>query len=174
MKISTREMWLILTTYISILLFFIIIYINKKNEAYKINEIEINSLNSKIISNNKFINMNKMFEDELMILEKNIMKFDKNEKSVSPKLMQEIKKIASKNGVSITRNQPFDEKPIGDLFEIGINCTWNSNLKSLISFLAELQKNNQRYKVKTINIMPDAKDSQLKGNMIIECAYMKK
>ena len=88
--------------------------------------------------------------------------------------MQEIKKIASINGVNITRNQPFDEKPIGDLFEIGINCTWNSNLESLILFLAELQKNNLRYNIKTINIMPDTKDSQLKGNMIIECAFMKK
>ena len=118
--------------------------------------------------------MNNIWENELIILEKKLKKFEKNEKSVSPQLMQEIKKIASSNGVNITRNQPFDEKPIGDLFEIGINCTWNSNLESLILFLAELQKNNLRYNIKTINIMPNTKDSQLKGNMIIECAFMKK
>ena len=174
MKISEREMWLILITYVSIMIFFLFIYINNKNEDYKNNEIEINSINSKILSNNKFINMNSIWENELIILEKKLKKFEKNEKSVSPQLMQEIKKIASSNGVNITRNQPFDEKPIGDLFEIGINCTWNSNLESLILFLAELQKNNLRYNIKTINIMPDTKDSKLKGNMIIECAFMKK
>ena len=174
MKISEREMWLILITYVSIMIFFLFIYINDKHEDYKNNEIEINSINSKILSNNKFINMNNIWENELIILEKKLKKFEKNEKSVSPQLMQEIKKIASSNGVNITRNQPFDEKPIGDLFEIGINCTWNSNLESLILFLAELQKNNLRYNIKTINIMPNTKDSQLKGNMIIECAFMKK
>ena len=36
--------------------------------------------------------------------------------------MQEIKKIASSSGVNITRNQPFDEKPIGDLFELELTA----------------------------------------------------
>ena len=47
MKISEREMWLILITYVSIMIFFLFIYINDKNEDYKNNEIEINSINSK-------------------------------------------------------------------------------------------------------------------------------
>ena len=70
MKISEREMWLILITYVSIMIFFLFIYINDKNEDYKNNEIEINSINSKILSNNKFINMNNIWENELIILEK--------------------------------------------------------------------------------------------------------
>ena len=70
MKISEREMWL--TYHLCINHdFFLFIYINDKNEDYKNNEIEINSINSKILSNNKFINMNNIWENELIILEKN-------------------------------------------------------------------------------------------------------
>ena len=38
--------------------------------------------------------MNKLWEKELLVLEKNIEQFDINEKSVSPRLMQTIKNIA--------------------------------------------------------------------------------
>ena len=60
--------------------FFFFIYINDMNEDYKNNEIEINSINSKILSNNKFINMNNIWKNELIILEKKLKKFEKNEK----------------------------------------------------------------------------------------------
>lgn len=175
MKISKREMWLILSAYFVICIYLMFFYIKDRNITHENNEAEISSLNSKINIYNRYIKMNKLWEKELLVLEKNIEQFDVNEKSVSPRLMQTIKNIADKNGVNITRNQPFEEKPIGDLFEIGINCTWNSDLKSLIKFLAELQKENLKYDVKTINISPDSKYSgKLKGNMIIECAYTKK
>ena len=61
-------------------------------------------------------------------------------KSVSPQLMQTIKNLAIKQGVEITRSQPYPEKPTGDLYEMGINCTWNGELSAIVKFLTELQQ----------------------------------
>ena len=175
MKISDREMWLIFSAYLIICIYLTYSYIKGKNAIYENNQTKISTLSSKINIYNRYIKMNKVWEKELLKLEENIQQFGVDEKSISSKLMQTIKNIASKNGVNITRSQPFDENPIGDLFEIGINCTWNSDLKAIINFLVELQENNLKYDVKTINISPDTNNSgNLKGNMVIECAYKRK
>ena len=64
--------------------------------------------------------------------------------------MQTIKRISPLNmEFRITRNQPYAEKPTGDLFEMGINCTWQGDLPSIIGFLTELQQKGVQYDVRT-------------------------
>lgn len=175
MKISNREMWLIISTFIVISIFILFIYLNKKLPVFDNNNIKIDSLNSLIISAKRNINMNDIWLKNLESLEEDLKIFKKSQNNVSPELMQIINNIASKNGVIITRTQPFKEKPIGDLFEVSINCSWQSDLNSIVSFLTEIQKNGLKYDITTLNISPDIKNSKkLKGNMVIQCAYIKK
>ena len=112
--------------------------------------------------------------EELNALQRNLQIFDLKQKSVSPQLMQTIKNIATKHGVRITRNQPYAEKPTGDLFEMGINCTWQADLNAIIGFLTEMQQKGVQYDIRTLNISPEGKNTgRLKGNMVIHCAYIK-
>ena len=86
MKISKREMWLILSAYFVICIYLMFFYIKDRKITHENNEAEISSLNSKINIYNRYIKMNNYGKKELLIL--NIEQFDINEKSVSPRLMQ--------------------------------------------------------------------------------------
>ena len=175
MKVSNREMWLIISTVIVISIFILFVYLNKRLPIFNENNNKINSINSLIISAKRNINMNNVWLKDLESLEKDLKIFEKSKNNISPELMQIINNIASKNGVLITRNQPFKEKPIGDLFEVSINCSWQSDLNSIVGFLTEIQNNGLKYDITTLNISPDVKNSKrLKGNMVIQCAYIKK
>ena len=86
--------------------------------------------------------------------------------------MKTIKTISDKYGLDITRNQPYAEKPTGDLFELGINCTWQGTLDAIVGFLAELQQQGVSYDVRQLNVTPLGRNTgRLKGNMVIHCAY---
>ncbi|MFL2859373.1 MAG: hypothetical protein ACJ0BW_01385 [Pontiellaceae bacterium] len=175
MKINNREMWLISSTIMVLLSFIVVLYINKKLPIYKNNAKKIKSISSLVNSANRNINMNKEWIDNLEKLQKDLKVFSKSKNSVTPELMQIIKNIALKNGVIITKNQPFKEVPTGDLFEIGINCSWQTNLESIINFLDEIQQNGMKYDVVSLNISPDGNNPRkLKGNMVIQCAYIRK
>ena len=174
MKISEREMILLALSIGTILFGGTWYYVDSKIPEYKNKRIEIERLEGQIRLDKVRISMQKNWMDKLNSLQKDLHVFDIKQKSVSPQLMQIIKNISTKHGVRITRNQPYAEKPTGDLFEMGINCTWQGDLPSIIGFLTELQKKGVQYDVRTLNISPEGKKSgRLKGNMVIHCAYIK-
>ena len=98
-----------------------------------------------------------------------------SQRNASPELMKTIKAISANHDLDITRSQPHAEKPTGDLFELGINCTWQGTLDAMVGFLAELQQQGVNYDVRQLNVTPVGKNTgKLKGNMVIHCAYTRK
>ena len=174
MKISEREMILLVLSIATILFGGTWYYVDSKVPEYKNKRIEIERLEAQIRLDQRCISMQKDWIDTLNSLQKDLQVFDIKQKSVSPQLMQIIKNIATKHGIRIIRNQPYAEKPTGDLFEMGINCTWQGDLPSIVGFLTELQQKGVQYDIRTLNISPEGKKSgRLKGNMVIHCAYIK-
>jgi hypothetical protein len=174
MKISEREMILLVLSIATILFGGTWYYVDSKVPEYKNKRIEIERLEAQIRLDQRRISMQKDWIDTLNSLQKDLQVFDIKQKSVSPQLMQIIKNISTKHGIRIIRNQPYAEKPTGDLFEMGINCTWQGDLPSIVGFLTELQQKGVQYDIRTLNISPEGKKSgRLKGNMVIHCAYIK-
>ena len=174
MKISEREMILLVLLTGTVLFGGTWYYVDSKLPEYKNKQIEIERLEAQLRLDQRRISMQKNWMDTLQSLQKDLQIFDLKQKSVSPQLMQTIKNISTKHGIRITRNQPYAEKPTGDLFEMGINCTWQGELTSIIGFLTELQQKGVQYDVRTLNISPEGtKSGRLKGNMVIHCAYIK-
>ena len=174
MKINNREMILINISVTTILFGLLWMLIENKTPEYKNKKIEIERIESQIRLDQRRISMQKKWINELNLLQKNLTTFDYSQKSVSPQLMQTIKNLAIKQGVEITRSQPYPEKPTGDLYEMGINCTWNGELSAIVKFLTELQQKGVQYDIRTLNISPDGKKNNLlKGNMVIHCAYLR-
>lgn len=174
MKINNREMILINISVTTILFGLLWMLIENKTPEYKNKKIEIERIESQIRLDHRRISMQKNWINELNLLQKNLTTFDYSQKSVSPQLMQTIKNLAIKQGVEITRSQPYPEKPTGDLYEMGINCTWNGELSAIVKFLTELQQKGVQYDIRTLNISPDGKKNNLlKGNMVIYCAYIR-
>ncbi|HSR88158.1 MAG TPA: GspMb/PilO family protein, partial [Pontiella sp.] len=146
--------------------------VDKKVETWQSKKTQIEKLRQQISLHRNAIKMQDNWMGELEILQQHLRVFDDDQRSVSPQLMKTIKEISSKHELEITRSQPYDEKPTGNLLELGINCTWQGTLEALVGFLADLQQQGVRYDVRTLNIQPVGKNSgKLKGNMVINCAY---
>jgi len=175
MKISQREMMLGVATLACVLIGGTWYAANGKVEAWKAKKTEIANLRLQINRNEAAIKQQDAWMGQLKDLEQDLRIFDKDARSVSPELMKTIKGISDKYALKITRNQPHEEKPTGNLFEMAINCTWEGSIKAVVGFLTELQQQGIRYDIRTLNISPAGKNSgDLKGNMVINCAFTRK
>lgn len=175
LKISQREMMLGVATLAFVLLGGTWYAVNGKVEKWNAKKIEIAQLKEQIARHKVAIRMQSEWKGQLDTLETGLRVFDVNQRSVPSQLMRTITSISSKYGLDITKSNPYSEEPTGDLFELGINCTWTGKLNALIDFLAELQQQGIRYNIRTLNIQPNGKSSgQLRGNMVIDCAYTRR
>lgn len=175
MKITQREMILGVVAMTALLAGLTYGIVNKRIDAHKAKKTEIANLNQEIRLNELRIKMQDDWIAELNELQKDLRVFDTKQKSVSPELMKTVNLIAKKHDLDIPRSQPRGEKPTDDLFELGINCTWEGKLDALVGFLAELQQQGTRYDVRTLNVTPVGKNTgRLKGNMVIHCAFTRK
>ena len=172
MKITQREMILGVATLTAVLAGFTWVTIDKKTDEWKSKASRIEQTEQQIRHYQAAIRMQDSWQDELSELQEDLRVFEADERSVSPELMKIIKAISSEHGLEITRSQPYKEKPTGSLYELGINCTWQGTLDSMVGFLADLQKQGVSYDVRQLNVTPAGKDTgKLKGNMVIHCAY---
>ena len=175
MKISQREMVLGVVTLAAVLAGGTWYVIDGKVDDWKSKANEIEKTQQQIRQYKTAIKMQENWLDDLNALQSNLRVFDTGKRSVAPDLMKTIKGISDQHELDITRTQPYAEKPTGDLFELGINCTWQGSLDALVGFLADLQQQGLRYDVRQLNITPSGKGTgQLKGNMVIHCAYTRK
>jgi hypothetical protein len=174
MKISHREQWLISIASASLFVALTWYIVDLKLPDYRAHKIEIDRIEHQLVRDQRRISMQQDWIDQLEILQQELRIFKADDKSIAPQLMQAIKVISDRHQLDITRNQPYAEKPTGNLYEMDINCTWQGNLAAITGFLVDLQQQGVRYDVRTLNILPNGKKKgQLKGTMLIQCAYIK-
>ncbi|MBT8042875.1 MAG: hypothetical protein HKP10_06510 [Kiritimatiellales bacterium] len=175
MKITRREMLLGAAALAAVLAGAAWYIVDSKSDAYTSKAAEIEKLKQQISFHENAIKMQENWLGELNALQEDLRVFDSNQRSVAPELMKTIKAISDRHGLDITRNSPRSEKPTGDLFELGINCTWQGDLDAMVGFLTDLQQQGLRYDVRSLNVKPVGKGTgKLGGNMLIMCAYTKK
>jgi hypothetical protein len=92
---------------------------------------------------------------------------------VNIQLPDEIRRIANQHRLNLSLIQPEgSEEQIGSLYELKVRCDWQGDLNAVVHFLHELHAQGLRFDVRQISIKPVAKqEEQLKGSMIINCAY---
>jgi hypothetical protein len=172
MKITKREMGLGVGTLAAVLIGITWYMVDNRVDEWKAKAVTIDKTNQQIRQYLTAIKLQEEWVDELNALQDGLRVFEDNQRSVAPELMKTIKTISDKYGLDITRNQPYDEKRIRDLFELGINCTWQGSLDAIVGFLTELQQEGVNYDVRQLNVTPAGRNTgTLKGNMVIHCAY---
>lgn len=93
-------------------------------------------------------------------------------KDVTAELMMTLEKTAQEHGLSLLRREPEEEKSVGDLFEVAINCTWEGELDAVVHFLYALQVQGAILDVRQMTITPgQGGPDRLKGNFTVDCAY---
>jgi Tfp pilus assembly protein PilO len=175
MKITEREMILGIATLACVLLGGTWAGVNGKIAEWKAKKTEIVRLRQQILQHKNVISMQSSWAGDLQELEKDLRVFDTIQRSVSSDLMKTIKTISNTHDLEITKTSPQNEKPTDNLFEMGINCTWQGKLDAVVDFLTDLQQQEVRYNIRSLTITPVGKNSgKLKGNMVIDCAYTRK
>jgi Tfp pilus assembly protein PilO len=159
MKVTQRELVRGVVTLTAVLGGTTWYIVDSKVDEWRGKKAEIEKVEQQISLHNNAIKMQENWLDDLNALQSDLRVFDTKQRSVSPELMKTIKAISNKHGLDITRSQPYTEKKIGDLFELGINCTWEGRLEAMVKFLTELQQQGVRYDVRQLNVAPVGKNT---------------
>jgi len=175
MKLNQRETTLLILTLATILLGGTWYIVKDKMAAFEAMKQEKIQLQRNIDFSLQTIKRQKQWVERLNKLQSKLRIFSTTQHSVAPQLVRQIKSYALRHGVTIINTTPRKEKTIGDLYELGINCSWEGSQKQLVDFLFELQKNNIRYDVRDLKIKAKGKNTgQLSGNMVVYCAFIRK
>jgi hypothetical protein len=78
---------------------------------------------------------------------------------------------ATKNSLKIGNRQAGEEKALGDVFELPIECKdWDGTLEAIVRFLYDLQAEGAMFDIRYLWIKPKEKDI-LRGHFTLYCAY---
>ena len=80
---------------------------------------------------------------------------------------------AAKNNLTIMKSTPGDEKRVGRVYELPIECTWEGSDAALTRFLFDLQSKGAMMDVRQLLAKPKSASS-LRGRLSLSCAYRKK
>ena len=86
-----------------------------------------------------------------------------------------LDRVASKNHLSIIRRQAGEERLVGDVYEMPIDCKeWEGDLDALVSFLYDIHAEGAMLDVRRLFVRPAGnKSAGLRGSFTLTCAYMR-
>ena len=82
--------------------------------------------------------------------------------------------LAKKHGINITQRQVGEEKRVGDIYELPIECKdWDGQLDAMVHFLFDLQAEGAMLDVRQMMVKPKEPrtDDSLRGRVTLYCAY---
>lgn len=93
-------------------------------------------------------------------------------KDVTAELLITLERTAQQHGLVLLRREPEQERSVGDLYEVAINCTWEGELDALTHFLYALQVQGAILDIRQLSATPGpGGPGRLKGNFTVDCAY---
>lgn len=99
------------------------------------------------------------------------------DKDVTSDYLKIIEQLAKDAGLSLIQRRPDREKPSkqGRLYELAMDCTWESDLASLLRFLTALgEMEHVVMDMRDLTVTPiPGKKGRLKGNFALVCMYTK-
>lgn len=91
---------------------------------------------------------------------------------VTAEMLKMIRRLADEHQMSISRIEPDKEQNIGDLYEVAIDCTWESTLESMVQFLYAVQTQGAILDVRQLTVTPaQGAPGRLKGTFTVFVAF---
>lgn len=97
-------------------------------------------------------------------------------KNVETHWLGVLDRVATKNGLSIVRRQVGEERQVGDVFEMPVECKeWEGDLESLVKFLYDIHAEGAMLDIRRLFVRPatSGKTASLRGSFTLYCAYMR-
>lgn len=93
-------------------------------------------------------------------------------KDITAELMRTLEQTASTHGLTLLKRDPGEERSVGQIHEISINCTWEGNLKSLVHFLYAIQTKGAILDIRQLTVTPvGGSPDRLKGGFTVDSAF---
>jgi len=172
MKISPSEKILGLIT--TTLALFAATYMAARSRIAQFQEIALERVNiqKQITADIETIAQRQKWEKEYAKLSK-LMPTLPAEKKTDAHWLEIMDNIASKNGVKIFKRQAGEEKKLGNVYELPLECKeWEGSLDSMLHFLFDMQSEGAMLDIRQLQVKPQGK-GVLRGRFMLYCAYMR-
>ena len=171
MKISTREMGLAWVTAMVLILAGTFWFGQPGAKAWKDAAKEREALGGRMKEIDHLLSDQTNVNQRLEVLRKQLPAHPEG-KDVTAELLMTLERTAQQYGLILLRREPEKEKSVGDLYEVAINCTWESTLDALVHFLYALQIQGAILDIRQLTVTPgQGGPDRLKGNFTVDCAY---
>lgn len=172
MKLSQREIVLAMATGTIVMFGMSVILAKSKIEEWKEIIKQKDEISTQIKNNKKTISDRPVWGKKLSELQKALPEYPADKK-MDVLWLSKMDELAAKHGVKILKRQAGEEKIVGDVYELPIECKdWEGNLSSLVHFLFDLQSQGAMLDIRQLQIKPKSGDL-LRGYFSLYCAYAK-
>ena len=172
MKLSQREIVMAMATGTVILFGLSALLAKAKIDEWKDILKKQEGLSLQIKNNNKTIADRPIWQKKLNDLQKVLPEYPVDKK-MDIQWLSAMDELASKHGIKILKRQAGEEKIVGDVYELPVECKeWEGNLNSLVHFLFDLQNQGAMLDIRQLQIKPKSGDL-LRGYFSLYCAYAK-
>ena len=172
MIVSEREKRLLLVTVLVILYGVLFLVYNKKQKG-RIAEYRVRRSQSETLYDEyKAIIAQNDFWREAYEKNADLMPVFEPGRQVQTYWLGVLDRLASSNELSIIRRQAGEERQLGDVYELPIECKeWEGSLESLTKFLYDVHAEGAMLDVRKLFIRPGPRG--LRGSFTLFCAFLR-
>lgn len=172
MKLRPRELLLLFLTAVVALFAGTFFVAKGRIEEWKEISRQAQELHRQIELQERLVETRGKWETELKQLAKSLPVFPADKK-MDVYWLATMDEIAAARGMTISKRQAGEEKKVGDLYELPIECSdWEGTLEALVRFLYDLQEKSGMLDVRQLFIKPKGQ-GVLRGRFSLVCAYAK-
>ena len=172
MRLSQRELILAMATGTIVLFGLSVILSKSKIEEWKEIGKKQEELSIKIQRNQETIHSREIWQKKLSELQQALPEYAADKK-MDVQWLSTMDQLATKHGVKILKRQAGEEKVVGDVYELPIECKeWEGNLNAIVHFLFDLQNQGAMLDIRQLQAKPKSGDV-LRGYFSLYCAYAK-
>ena len=171
MKLSAREMLLLLVTALAVLIGLSYWVGKPKVKSWKGLIRNQHILKDRIEIANRLLAQQVDWDKRLNKLKIKLKKYPEK-KDITADYLKILERVAGDNNLSLLKRKPQKEKHHGGIYELAIDCTWNGNLEALIHFLYALEQENVTMDIQELSVtFVSGGKGKLKGNFTVMCIY---
>ncbi|MFC1462197.1 hypothetical protein ACFLQU_01200 [Verrucomicrobiota bacterium] len=144
-----------------------------KIQEWKTANNEFHNTRRKIQSSRRLLGQKQRWAGEFNELREMLPRYPANKKSIDTLWLSKMQQIAVRHDVRITRQEVREEKKMGDVYELPIECReWEGSLKAIVRFLEDLEKEGAMLDMRQLLIKPKS-HNVMRGRFSLFCAYTK-
>lgn len=174
MKVTSRELFLGWMTGLAILVAISLWICSPKVKVWKELTDKRETVARRIEVAERLVAQRDQWNKRLQDVAQKLTKYPADQ-DVTADYLKILETVVKENGVILSKRQPQKEKKHNELYELAIDCTWESDLGALIHFLhaVEQQKVTMDVDDLSVSLVAGGK-GRLKGNFSLICLYTRK